>query len=133
MTQRDVRQGYGAQLFSASLHGANGGHWNFAAGTPGALRANLYPPPPATPPGAPPSPRVEPLSETPIRLAAQAAVTYLMPSYEQGGGIDSGHVVIAWQQDGTAYQISVHGINNAGRVRLMAEGWILKIRAARAT
>jgi hypothetical protein len=52
-----------------------------------------------------------------------------MPSLEQGGGIYGGHVVIAWKLAGVAYQVSVHGYNNADKARLMAEAWIRKIHA----
>ncbi len=129
MTDRDVRQGYGVQVFSASLSNANGGHWNFAAGLPDALYGNLYPTPPKAPAGQA-APPVRPITSRPLRVAGQAAVAYRMPPYEHGGGIDSGHVVVAWRQNGTAYQISLHGDSNARKPELMAQAWILKIRAA---
>ncbi len=127
--EHDVRQGYGVQAFSASLRHANGGHWSFAAGTPAALKLNLNPPPPEVPPGQPPASQVTPLSRAALRLVGLQATVYRMPSFEQGGGIYGGHVVIAWTFAGVAYQVSVHGYNNANKARLMAEAWIRKIHA----
>ena len=129
VTTVDLRSGYGVQLFSVQLPDSNGGHWNFAAGTSRALRLNLFPPPPETPPGSrAPSP-VHPVNTRLVMLAGLPANVYVMPSYSAGGGIDAGHVVIAWGEDGVAYQLSLHGSSNELRARLMATAWILTIRA----
>jgi hypothetical protein len=114
--------GYSIDALSQGLPHASGGHWVFAAGSASTLRLNLFPPLADTlfVPG-------RPVRTTFVRLAGRSAVEYLMPGYPAGGDY-AGHVVVQWEQQGTTYQVSLHGYTNLRRAELMAEAVMFQLR-----
>ncbi len=53
-----------------------------------------------------------------------------MPRYP-AGGYYSGHVVVQWTEDGTTYQVSLHGYSNLPRAKLMARAITYELKTAR--
>lgn len=99
------------------LHGrgldAAGGHWTVAAGTDPSLRLLVQAP----------SARERPQPRR-TRIDSTTVDVYDMPSYEEGGGLYGGHVVIAWNRRGVTYQVSIHDPANTPRGLLIAQGII---------
>jgi hypothetical protein len=99
------------------LHGrgldAAGGHWTVAAGTDPSLRLLVQAP----------NARDRPRRRR-TRIDSTTVDVYDMPSYEEGGGLYGGHVVIAWKRRGVSYQVSIHDPANTPRALLIAQGII---------
>ncbi|MDQ6818406.1 MAG: hypothetical protein M3018_13515 [Actinomycetota bacterium] len=120
LTTDDLRPGYSIDVISRGLPNAAGGHWVFAAGTAGALRGDVFPPPPATPAGQVPVAPTRPIGAVHIRLSDTPATAYYMQPFP-GGGYYGGHVIVQWTRGDTTFQISLHGYSNLARAELMAE------------
>ena len=86
-------------------------HWTFAEGEPNAVIGQYLPPDSGR--------RV-----THTRLDGRPVTVYAMP---KGFGLYSGHVVIEWRQRTVAFQVSMHGYGNLGRVALMARALMRQV------
>lgn len=91
---------------------AVGAHWTFAEGDPRAVMGAYLPPVPGR-------------AITRGKLDGRPIRIYLMPP--SGMGFYSGHVVIEWQQETMAFQVSLHGHANLRRAKLMAQALMREV------
>jgi hypothetical protein len=61
------------------------------------------------------------------RLGGQAVDACRVVPYEQGGGINGGHIVYVWSLGASTYVISVHGYRNEPRARAMMAALIAEV------
>ncbi len=124
-----LRGGYSADFGSRSLDelggrrvGAAGGHWHYDVAWTPALRRSVVDRAVRRPADA-----ARPSRCRTVRLGPQRAQACRVPPYEQGGGLNGGHVAYVWTHGRTAFVVSVHGYRNEPRVRAMAGAWMAEM------
>jgi hypothetical protein len=114
--------GFSADFASRSLGQlveTNGGHWRYdVVWTPGVRRVvvdmGIRRPTNAS----------ESSSCRETRVAARGMLACRVVAYNEGGGLDGGHIAYVWDHAGVAFVISVHGYANEARVRVMMAAFV---------
>jgi hypothetical protein len=125
------RGDFNVDIGSASiktLNGAaidtNGGHWHYdVAWTPAARRLYVHR-------------RIEHAVDGPrsrcthLQLAAEPVEACRVAPYDQGGGLEGGHIAYVWDDARVSYAISLHGYANEPRVQAMMAALIERVRGS---
>ena len=128
--RRDRRGGFLADIASASLSDlggerirTNGGHWHYDVSWTPAVRRVLVGEFVEHPVHAKPS------ACRHLRLGGERIEACRVVPYEQGGGLNGGHIAYVWTQGRVSYVISVHRYANEPRARAMTEALIARVLA----
>ena len=120
--------GYQASFFSLKVHWVYrwGGHWTFGASRNGGLSVYIH---------VKPRDGLRPRYERTV-IGGRAATIFSIP--QQLPAFYAGHVGVVWKQNGTTYDVTVHGHTWRARVVAMARALMSEIsacssRSARAT
>jgi hypothetical protein len=103
---------------------ADGGHWHYdVAWTPAARWVWVH--------RRIERPQNGPRSRcTRLELAAERVEACRVAPYDQGGGLQGGHIAYVWDHAGASYAISLHGYANEPRVQAMMAALIERVRGA---
>jgi hypothetical protein len=128
--QRRFRGGYSADFASRAIGtlgettiDTNGGHWHFdVSWTPAvrALQVRKGVEQPGNAGGARSSCRS-------TRLGGRRVEACLVLPYEDGGGLNGGHVAYVWTHGAATYVVSLHGYANEPRVRAMTQALMARV------
>lgn len=67
---------------------------------------------------------------TRLELAAERVEACRVAPYDQGGGLNGGHIAYVWDHAGVSYAISLHRYANEPRVQAMMAALIERVRGA---
>lgn len=115
------RGGYSADFFSGSLselHGerieTNGGHWHYDVSWTPAVRRLLVRHGVKRPVNASKASACRD-----VRLGSERAEACRVVPYEEGGGLNGGHIAYVWTHGRATYVVSLHGYRNEPRASAM--------------
>ena len=121
--------GYLADLSSRSLSElgrkhveTNGGHWHYDVSWTAEARRLLVHRGIERPANA-----SKPSTCRVLRLAGESVDACRVVPYEQGGGLNGGHIAYVWRHGPVTYVVSLHGYANEPRARVMTEALMASV------
>jgi hypothetical protein len=128
-TRESLRGGYLADVSSASLSElghehieTNGGHWHYDVSWTPAVRRLLVRRGVERPVN---SDRASACRK--LRVGGEPVESCRVVPYEQGGGLNGGHIAYVWTHGRATYVVSLHGYGNEPRVRAMTQALMERV------